>query len=86
MRQPAQANHPISNSLNVMGPNPLTYPKNYSPDTEVTREAQVSKRLLFTVPMFATILSHYIMPGIQKTNFCANIKLDESKSVSQICS
>lgn len=42
MRQPAQANHPISNSLNVMGPNPLTYPKNYSPDTEVTREAQVS--------------------------------------------
>ncbi|XP_076270049.1 E3 ubiquitin-protein ligase hyd isoform X5 [Rhynchophorus ferrugineus] len=34
MRQPAQANHPISASLNVMGPNPLTYPKNYNPDSD----------------------------------------------------
>ncbi|XP_060518971.1 E3 ubiquitin-protein ligase UBR5 isoform X3 [Cylas formicarius] len=34
MHQPAQANHPISNSLNVMGPNPLTYPKNYFPGVE----------------------------------------------------
>ncbi|XP_066251195.1 E3 ubiquitin-protein ligase hyd isoform X7 [Euwallacea similis] len=41
MRQPAHANHPISNALNVMGPNPLTYPKNYNPDAEVTREVQI---------------------------------------------
>lgn len=42
MRQPAHANHPISSSLNVMGPNPLTYPKNYSPDIEISRDGQVS--------------------------------------------
>ncbi|KAL1490432.1 hypothetical protein ABEB36_013127 [Hypothenemus hampei] len=35
MRQPAHANHPISSSLNVMGPNPLTFPKNYNPDADV---------------------------------------------------
>lgn len=73
MRQPAQANHPISNSLNVMGPNPLTYPKNYSPDTDVTREAQVSDRLLFNVliVVFAQVMSLYYL-GIQKINmnFC----------------
>src|SRR5699024_5615914 len=46
MCQPARANHPISSSLNVMGPNPLVYPQNYNPDAEPTdprsaREAQV---------------------------------------------
>ncbi|XP_018572709.1 E3 ubiquitin-protein ligase hyd isoform X3 [Anoplophora glabripennis] len=34
MTQPARANHPISNSFNVMGPNPLVYPQNYQPDEE----------------------------------------------------
>ncbi|XP_019763425.1 E3 ubiquitin-protein ligase UBR5 isoform X4 [Dendroctonus ponderosae] len=41
MRQPAHANHPISSSLNVMGPNPLTYPKNYGPDVDISRDGQV---------------------------------------------
>lgn len=43
MTQPARANHPISNSLNVMGPNPLVYPQNYQPDEEgrpASKEAQ----------------------------------------------
>ncbi|KAJ8980295.1 hypothetical protein NQ317_005215 [Molorchus minor] len=30
MSQPAKANHPIPSSLNVMGPNPLVYPQNYT--------------------------------------------------------
>jgi E3 ubiquitin-protein ligase EDD1 len=34
MSQPAKANHPISQSLNVMGPNPLIYPQNYNPEAE----------------------------------------------------
>lgn len=34
MNNPAKANHPISNSLNVMGPNPLVYPQGYQPDED----------------------------------------------------
>lgn len=45
MSQPAKANYPISQSLNVMGPNPLLYPQNYNPETETiernAREVQV---------------------------------------------
>lgn len=42
MSQPAKANHPISQSLNVMGPNPLVYPQNYNPDAEASaREVHV---------------------------------------------
>ncbi|KAJ8966246.1 hypothetical protein NQ314_003661 [Rhamnusium bicolor] len=42
MSQPAKANHPISSSLNVMGPNPLVYPQNYQPeeDGKPSKEAQ----------------------------------------------
>ncbi|XP_063922757.1 E3 ubiquitin-protein ligase UBR5 isoform X7 [Zophobas morio] len=34
MSHPAKANHPISQSLNVMGPNPLVYPQGYNPGSE----------------------------------------------------
>lgn len=34
MSHPVKANQPISSSLNVMGPNPLIYPQNYTPDVE----------------------------------------------------
>ncbi|KAJ8960750.1 hypothetical protein NQ318_020043 [Aromia moschata] len=43
MSQPARANHPISSSLNVMGPNPLVYPHNYQLEEEAKtsyKEAQ----------------------------------------------
>ncbi|XP_074027095.1 E3 ubiquitin-protein ligase hyd isoform X3 [Leptinotarsa decemlineata] len=40
MNQPAKANHPISNSLNVMGPNPLVHPQNYQPEEPVFKEAR----------------------------------------------
>ncbi|KAK9872968.1 hypothetical protein WA026_020316 [Henosepilachna vigintioctopunctata] len=39
MSQPARANHPISQSLNVMGPNPLFYPHNFVGD-ESTSDSQ----------------------------------------------
>ncbi|XP_030767956.1 E3 ubiquitin-protein ligase UBR5 isoform X5 [Sitophilus oryzae] len=45
MGQPAQANHPISRSLNVMGPNPLTYPRNYNPEGDVPKEVQIQTDL-----------------------------------------
>lgn len=44
MNQPARANHPISQSFNVMGPNPLSYPSDHNPDANSEnsqREAQV---------------------------------------------
>lgn len=34
MNNPAKANQPISNSLNVMGPNPLVYPQSYQPEED----------------------------------------------------
>lgn len=34
MNNPAKANQPISNSLNVMGPNPLIYPQSYQPEDD----------------------------------------------------
>ncbi|CAG9865425.1 unnamed protein product [Phyllotreta striolata] len=45
MSQPARANHPISNDLNVMGPNPLVYPTSYRPDDDGRgyKEAATSK-------------------------------------------
>ncbi|XP_017768727.1 PREDICTED: E3 ubiquitin-protein ligase UBR5 isoform X3 [Nicrophorus vespilloides] len=40
MTQPAKANHPISTTLNVMGPNPLTYPNNYNPDNDQDKSSK----------------------------------------------
>ncbi|KAG5892960.1 hypothetical protein JTB14_015007 [Gonioctena quinquepunctata] len=40
MSQPAKANHPISSSLNVMGPNPLVYPQNYHPEEAPFKEVR----------------------------------------------
>lgn len=34
MNNPAKANQPISNALNVMGPNPLIYPQSYQPEDD----------------------------------------------------
>lgn len=34
MNNPAKANQPISNSLNVMGPNPLIYPQSFQPEED----------------------------------------------------
>ncbi|XP_049822850.1 E3 ubiquitin-protein ligase UBR5 isoform X3 [Aethina tumida] len=45
MSQPAKANHPISSSLNVMGPNPLVYPQNYYPDGDADMKRQISKEV-----------------------------------------
>lgn len=44
MRQPARANHPISNNLNVMGPNSLVYPQNDQPeeDNKAYRDASTT--------------------------------------------
>lgn len=36
MNNPAKANQPISNSMNVMGPNPLIYPQSYQPEDDNT--------------------------------------------------
>ncbi|KAL3282723.1 hypothetical protein HHI36_005894 [Cryptolaemus montrouzieri] len=41
MSQPAKANHPISQSLNVMGPNPLFYPQNFIGDESVADQQKV---------------------------------------------
>lgn len=44
MNQPARANHPISPSFNVMGPNPLAYPSDHNPDSageQSPKEVQV---------------------------------------------
>ncbi|CAH0557316.1 unnamed protein product [Brassicogethes aeneus] len=44
MSQPAKANHPISSSLNVMGPNPLVYPQSYDPEAD-PEEKRLSKEV-----------------------------------------
>lgn len=59
MSQPAKANQPISQFLNVMGPNPLIYPQSYNPDNESTearnaREVQVQTDL----PQSSNKLTH----------------------------
>lgn len=45
MNNPAKAHHPISQSFNVMGPNPLSYPSDHNMDTSTPegsqREAEV---------------------------------------------
>lgn len=47
MSQPAKANYPISNSMNVMGPNPLIYPANYNPDDRETSSTRDQTQSVF---------------------------------------
>lgn len=40
MNQPARANHPISQSFNVMGPNPLSYPSDHGDGNNEASQSQ----------------------------------------------
>lgn len=44
MSQPAKANHPISQHLNVMGPNPLFYPQNFVGDEPMDVDRPMTSR------------------------------------------
>ncbi|XP_044752441.1 E3 ubiquitin-protein ligase UBR5 isoform X3 [Coccinella septempunctata] len=44
MSQPAKANHPIAQNLNVMGPNPLFYPQNFVGDEPMDVDRPTTSR------------------------------------------
>ncbi|RZC39465.1 E3 ubiquitin-protein ligase hyd, partial [Asbolus verrucosus] len=69
MSQPAKANHPISQSLNVMGPNPLVYPQNYNPESEPAESRNA--REVHVQTENAVVASNY--DGLPSTNLSTNV-------------
>lgn len=61
LKHPAQANQPLSSSLNVMGPNPLFYPPNFIVDMEnepqrlLESDRAMDERMQVDVPILTSV-------------------------------